>query len=466
MLSKIMKSRFVSGGIWYTLGNILIKGIIFLTLPIFTRILTPEEYGEYNTYIAYQSIVSVIIGFGLSGCIKNAKIDFEKSYEKLVSSVISLELIALSIILIVMNSIGFLFDGALPMKPVLMNILLLTSAASSIFDIMSAKWVIELEYKKYIIMAFFNTVINVFLSIFLIKYVLSANKYMGRIIGESVPLIAIAAILAGYILWKNKTVFNWQYWSYALKIGIPLVPHMLSKIMLVQFDRIMLNKLRNSAETGIYGCMYNISSILNVLLNSFDMVWIAWLYPKMLHKDYMVIKKNTKYYIILFSLVCICFSLVMPEVLMLFVAGEYRSGINAAFVLVFVVYINFLYLFFVNIEFYFKDTMFSSIGTVMAAVVNIILNAVLIPEYGYMGAAFATAISYMLLAFVHYIIFKLRYRLDLVPIFCVVAGFILTALSMAGIYRLISYTLVRYMILLLIAASVFIVIIKKKGSKE
>lgn len=464
MLEKLVKSKFVSGGIWYTVGNILIKGITFLTLPLFTRMLTTSEYGYYNTYIAYQSIISVIIGLGLSGSIKNGKIDYKDSYEKFVSSVISLDVIALLASLIIINLAGIIFPNLMPMNRPMLNVLVITSSASTVIEIMSAKWVIELQYKKYIAVAFTNTVVNVLLSIVLIKFAFEQDKYWGRIIGESVPFIIIAAFLVIYMLGRNKTLFKSEYWKYALKIGLPLVPHMLSKILLVQFDRIMLSKMTDTGVTGIYSCMYNISSILNVLLNSFDMVWIAWLYPKMQNKDYSAIKKMTKMYVGFFSVVCVCFVLVMPEVLKIFVAEEYQSGIDAAFILIYVVYINFIYLFFVNVEFYFKDTVYSSIGTAIAAIINIILNAILIPEYGYIGAAMATVISYFILSVVHYFIYKIRYKLNVVSVLSLVAGSLITMIIMVGIYQLRMYIVLRYGILIVLTFMALTVILRKKGN--
>ena len=109
MLKKLLKSKFLSSGIWYTIGNMLIKGIVFLSLPIFTRLLSPEDFGYYNTYIAYQSIMSVVVGLGLSGCIKNAKIDYCNSYNEFVTSILSLDFIFLIVSVLVLNVVSLLF---------------------------------------------------------------------------------------------------------------------------------------------------------------------------------------------------------------------------------------------------------------------------------------------------------------------------------------------------------------------
>lgn len=68
-------------GIWYTVGNLIIKGLPFFTLPIFVRILSTSDFGLYNAYISYENILSVLLGLGFSGTVKTAKFDFEKNFE-------------------------------------------------------------------------------------------------------------------------------------------------------------------------------------------------------------------------------------------------------------------------------------------------------------------------------------------------------------------------------------------------
>ena len=67
-----MGESAVKAGLWYTIGNIALKGCAFLSLPIFTRLLSTNDFGIYNAYIAYEQIFTAILGLGLYGTIKNA----------------------------------------------------------------------------------------------------------------------------------------------------------------------------------------------------------------------------------------------------------------------------------------------------------------------------------------------------------------------------------------------------------
>ena len=84
--------------------------------------------------------------------------------------------------------------------------------------------------------------------------------------------------------------------------------------------------------------------------------------------------------------------------------SEYWSGISVIPILVLGVYFTFMYQFPVNFEFFHKKTQIIAMGTLLAAVVNIILNTVFIPIWGMYGAAVATAISYGILFILHFFI--------------------------------------------------------------
>ena len=55
-------NAILKAGLGYTIGNYMIKGLTFFSIPIFARLLSPDNYGIYNTYIAYESILCYVCG--------------------------------------------------------------------------------------------------------------------------------------------------------------------------------------------------------------------------------------------------------------------------------------------------------------------------------------------------------------------------------------------------------------------
>ena len=76
MSEKTGAKKIITAGAGYILGGILIKGIAFITTPLFSRLMTTEEFGQLNTYLSYESILAMLIGFQFAGCLKNAKIKY------------------------------------------------------------------------------------------------------------------------------------------------------------------------------------------------------------------------------------------------------------------------------------------------------------------------------------------------------------------------------------------------------
>ena len=74
------ESRVIKAGIGYTVGYYLLKGLSFLTVPVFSRLLSPAENGIFNTYLAYQTILFLLVGMALHTSLKNAKYKYEENF--------------------------------------------------------------------------------------------------------------------------------------------------------------------------------------------------------------------------------------------------------------------------------------------------------------------------------------------------------------------------------------------------
>ena len=69
----LKSNKVIKAGLGYTIGNYFLRGLGFITVPIFARILTEEDFGIYNNFMAYEGIIYLLICLALHTCIKNAK---------------------------------------------------------------------------------------------------------------------------------------------------------------------------------------------------------------------------------------------------------------------------------------------------------------------------------------------------------------------------------------------------------
>ena len=459
-------------GLWYTIANILLKGCVFLSLPIFTRLMATGDFGIYNSYIAYEQLLQAVLGLGLYGTVKNAKLDFEEDFEKYLSSVLSLSLMVLAAVLVSANLLYGLYGEAIGFSRFVVNCLILQSFGAYLVFFYGSKLNIEFRYKSYIVISCFNTLVNIAASIILIVWVFPNERYLGRILGSAMPMIIIAIVLSASILKKGRTVYEAEYWKYALSIGLPLIPHVVSQSLLSQFDRIMIRNMVNDASSGIYSYIYTICTITYIICTSLDNAWTPWVYIKLKAGDGDNIKAAGRWYTLLFAVLTLGFICVMPELVKLIADESYWPGEDLLIPLSLANYCVFLYMLPVGLEYYHKKTRYISLGTISAALLNLVLNYFAILNFGYKAAAYTTLVSYLALFCFHLLIAR---RLgfgrlyDLRWIIAVTAVLFAAAFAILGLYgRGLADIAVRYAVGLILLLFMFkerkrLVVLVRKG---
>lgn len=399
-----MGKSAVKAGLWYTIGNIALKGCAFLTLPVFTRLLSTSDFGVYNAYIAYEQIFTAILGVGFYGTIKNAKLDFKENFKKYLSSIVFLSVLIFIFITAAANVAYPIYCNELDFSRFVTNCLLFQSFGAYMLYLYGVKLNAEFRYRSFLIMSSINVLGNTVLSIILILFVFPNERYLGRILGSAIPLIGIGVALCFLICRNGRTLYNKAYWKYGLAIGLPLLPHVISQSLLSQVDRIMIKDMVGSSEAGIYSYIYTICTILYIVGNSMENAWSPWVFYTLDSGDKKRIERAGKDYVMVFALLTIGFFCVMPEVTKIMAGSNYWGGISLIIPLTFGNFFVFMYGLPVNIEYYHKKTGFISLGTILAAGLNAVLNYFGIILFGYQVAAYTTFLSYGMLFLFHWFI--------------------------------------------------------------
>ncbi|WP_373899169.1 lipopolysaccharide biosynthesis protein [Haloimpatiens sp. FM7315] len=394
-IEYIKNKKTVSAGIGYTIGNILIMGISFLTIPIFTRILSTSDYGLYNTFMAYASICSILIGFGLHTSIKAANIEFDKRIDEYVSNIIILSMLLLVVFFAIVITCGGIVSNYFGYSQLLLIVLLLQSEAGAIISIYNNRLSLDYSYKKYLIVSFFTSVGSIVLSLIFIFIIFKNERYVGRILGGAIPSIISALIIIYLLFSKKKPTIKKDQIGFALKYSAPIVPHGLSQILLSQFDRIMIQRMIGSAQAGIYSFSYSIATIPQIIASSLDTVWGPWFFEQYKEQKIELIKKRSSQYVMLFSIITVGIMAVSPEIIHIMASKDYWESVYLVIPIVLSTYFIFLYYLPAQIEYYEKKTVNIAIGTMGAATLNIALNYIFIPKYGYIAAAYTTLFSYI-----------------------------------------------------------------------
>ena len=270
------------------------------------------------------------------------------------------------------------------------------------------------KYKLRTAFMILPNLISTIMSIVLILFVFERKQYFVRICVSVIVYVVFGGI-AVILIYKKSKVYNKEYLVYGLKISVPLILHGIALGILSQSDRTMITAMRGEEETARYGLVYNYSMIATVLTTAFDGVWIPWFVKKMKANLYDEINDISRSYVRFMTAALSGVVLVGPEVVRILAPKGYWESIVIIPALVLSNYIIFLYTLFVNIEHYYKKTVFISLNTCVAAISNIILNVLFIKWFGYMGAAYTTLISYVISLLLH-IIYSKRLNKKLLPI--------------------------------------------------
>lgn len=393
----------VKVGFWYTMGNILIKGIPFFSLPVFTRLLSTADFGVYNAYIAYEGILNVFIGLGIAGTIKTAYFDFKSNFEQYVSSTLKLILIVAIGFLAVGNIGMYFFEMRGWLTRYTLMLLILQSMATAIYGVMSIKYVITGAYIKNLTIASSVMTLNIGLSILLCFWGFSEEPALARITGTAVGSISVSAMLV--IMQKRKAPFITCSKAnfYSLKFGLPLIPHQLSLIIMTQCDKLMIQKMAGDSAVGIYSLAANIVTVLTVLLSSIDSAWAPWYYGSLKTRAFREIRRINGDLLVFFMYLTSGFLLTGVDVIHIMAEKSYWESVNVLIPLAVSVYLSFMYLYDVNLEYFYKKTVYISYTSVLCAALNMVMNFIFISRGGYMAAAYATCIAKFMLFILHHV---------------------------------------------------------------
>lgn len=393
-----MKDKVIKSGIWFTVSNFLMKAIGFITTPIFTRLMTQNEYGDFSTFQTWMMIMLYITSLNLEGSFIRASHDFKKDINKYLFSMISLSMLSTIVWWGLVNLFYKQFCDAFGVNRLYLNCMFAYLLFSPTINLFQNAERFKYNYKWTVATSFSISVGASFLSVVLVLTM--QNRFLGRVIGYIAPTVIIGLFILLYYINKVKTI-DFKYWKYALQISLPYIPHLLSMYLLSNMDRVMIKEICGSEYVALYSLAYTCGMLITILVTSLNNAYSPWLADMLSVSKYEVIKKVSVPYVTIFSLIAVSAVLVTPEILYI-LGGE--SYMEARYVMPPVAagcLIQFVYCMYVNVEQYEKKTLGMAFASVIAAGLNFILNYIFISKYGYIAAAYTTYVSYLFLLFMH-----------------------------------------------------------------
>lgn len=456
LLNTLKSSKLVKASFWYTIGNVFIKGVNFITIPLYTNLMTVDEYGLINNFLAMVAIMGIFVGLSLEGSINNANFEFKNKIKEYLSSVLFLSTLAFLGIFIFGNLMYLFQNTYFSISHTIFIFLIFQAYATFLVHYLGAYFTINVQYFRYLGLSFLHIIMNVGFSLLLMLTIFNDDRYYGRVVGGTIGIVLLGIAIYILIMVKGKKLINKQFWRYGLAISLPLIPHLLSQNILSQFDRTMIYNYAGAFDAGIYSYILNLGVVLSVLWGSTNSAWVPWFYNEMDKKNYEAIKKTSNMYTALFAAATLGAMVVMIDIAKIMAPEEYQVGIPLIIPIMLGFYFQFLYSLPVNAEFYLKKTNYIAIGTIASAVIKVVLNYLFLPRFGYVAAAFTTVVSYFFLFVFHYLLskkFSGRNLFDTKVLMGITVSLVLISWLL---FYLIDYIVIRYILVLLLALFIFI----------
>lgn len=398
----------VKATFWFIACHVVQSGCRFFTMPFLVRLLTTEQYGIYSVFLSWIQIITIFATLNLHcGVYNNAMFKYPDrrcSYTSASQSLSVVLTIGCFIVYLIFN--GF-WNNLLDIGPKYTILIFVQLLFTESFMLWTGRQRYEYKYVGLLIYTALLAVLYMVLPI-VSAYLVSKNQRLDAVIYSGVIVqsgIGLGFMIYNYI--KGKIFYNREFWIFSLRFNIPLIPHYLSGIILGQADRVMIKKYIGESEAGIYSFTYNISLVISIITQSINNAILPYTYAKLKNRDYRNLKRITIFLLLMVGGMCLAFSAVAPEFLKVFATDEYYDAVYLVPVISLSLYFTFLYYLFANIEFFFEANKFITLASITGAIVNVVLNYILLPIFGYYAAGYTTMLCYILYSVGHYIFMRI-----------------------------------------------------------
>ncbi|MBD1558469.1 oligosaccharide flippase family protein [Vibrio sp. S9_S30] len=399
----MIKEHFIR----YFTGTILLKIMSVVSMPIIVRTLTVEEYAGYSLINTYFSILVVVLVLNFQSSISRFYFKDDDISEK-VSSFLLLSIIYISFFLFVLYFFRIELSNSLELAVESVFFLVIAAYIQAIYNSLEEFFKVDEKSK----MVSTLTVVGgaILYSCLLLFVFLFEDGSLSFITAKIISLIPIVFVFL-YFFYRNLNSFKFSFKSLysPFRYSISLIPYALSGFLLQQFDRVMLGYLDDLESVAFYSFSYSVGSLPYLLVGVILVSWNPSFMKCCNERNFFRLNSESNQFLLVVSAITSIAVLFNKEI-SLVVGGESYSETTVLTNLVLLsnlfIFSLTLYLWFLNFKF---KVMWSSVFTISSLIFNVMLNLLLIPKYGALGAAIATLMSYLLLYLLLHIMISIRY---------------------------------------------------------
>lgn len=385
----------------YAICSILQKCLSFITLPLFTKLLTKEQYGQYTVYASWSVILSIFITLNLAyGSFSTAMTKYEDNRDQYISTIQCITVALAAIFLCIYLPFHRLWNKLFQLPTGLVVLMVFEIIFSNSILLWSGKKRFEFKYKSVLAVSIASSITGPVFAYFLV--INTEEKGIARIIGYVSVTILVGIFFFIYNTFKSKVLFKKEFAKYALGFNLPLIVYYLSQVVFNQSDRIMIDHISGRADAATYGIAYNFSMVLSFVLGSINNSYVPWFYKKIKEGNQRENRTVSCGIAVFFGTLLLGIIWFGPEIIKIMAGEQYLAAVYVIPPVTMSLLLLFYSQLFINVEFYYEQKKSLVGASIAAALANIVLNYLFITEYGYIAAGYTTLVSYILFAACNY----------------------------------------------------------------
>ena len=382
---------------YFAISSFIPKAISFFLVRLYTNCLTTSEYGIADLLSTTVTLAVPFFTLDINDSLLRFTIENKENKEPLI---ISLEIYLKGILFVSLITLLIWFSGIIKADSLLFVLFLINYSFTALYGIGIAYLRATDRVKLLSVVSILTTLVTV-LSNILFLVVLSKGLYgylISGILGFVVADLVMGVCIFKKDLLKVKIKDKNQKRKKMLTYCMPLIASNVAWWVNSSSDRYIVTAISGIEENGIYSVAYKIPTILQMFQSVFSQAWLLSIYREYnTEHGKQYISEVFDYYFVGMSIMCaLLIILDIPLASYLYAKDFYVAWKFVPFLLISVVFIA-MDGFFGSMLQLLKKTKLIASTTTIGAIVNIVLNFLLIPKYGGLGAAFATMCGYLVM---------------------------------------------------------------------
>lgn len=398
-------SLALKAGFWYVFSNFLVKALSFVTTPIFSRLMSAEQYGEFTNYASWQSTLLILTGAELHSTLSRAYYDYTDDFDQYVSSVTFSGCLFTVFFYLLFQLCSPWIYSVVAIPKQFTHMLFFTMAFQTCKAIWLARERQMYRYKAVAGVSVLNLAVPTLIALALVLLLPENQRLEARIYGTYIPMTIIGIVCAVSMVLKGRS-FRFKHLQYALKLSVPLLVHNLTVTLLTSSNTMVTKGFVGAEAAAMVSMTTSAIHILTILFQALSGAVTTWLMDNMNQNNIGAARKGIVLYSACVSGVAIGTILLAPEIIWILGGQKYMAAVDLIPGMILGIAFQSIASVFSIILTYDKNVVKTAVWTTVIAVASIALKIILLPIFGYEMLEWINAITFGVLFVINYILVK------------------------------------------------------------